>query len=91
MAGYYGLLQIPWSEAPTVIAVPIGTGKNNPTTANSADGEVMLDIEVAGFGQFNGLARQHFGVALKEALNGKRGSVAGARRPTRSNTPGKSP
>jgi kumamolisin len=35
-------------KPPTVIAVPIGTGKNNPTTANSADGEVMLDIEVAG-------------------------------------------
>jgi kumamolisin len=35
-------------RAPKVIAVPIGTGKNNPSTANSADGEVMLDIEVAG-------------------------------------------
>jgi len=35
-------------KPPTVIAVPVGTGKNNPTTANSADGEVMLDIEVAG-------------------------------------------
>jgi kumamolisin len=35
-------------KPPTVIAVPIGTGKNNPTTPNSADGEVMLDIEVAG-------------------------------------------
>jgi kumamolisin len=35
-------------KPPTVIAVPIGTGKNNPTTANSADGEVMLDVEVAG-------------------------------------------
>jgi kumamolisin len=35
-------------EPPKVIAVPIGTGKNNPTNANSADGEVMLDIEVAG-------------------------------------------
>jgi kumamolisin len=35
-------------KPPTVIAVPIGTGKNNPTTSNSADGEVMLDIEVAG-------------------------------------------
>lgn len=33
---------------PKVIAMPVGTGKNNPTTANSADGEVMLDIEVAG-------------------------------------------
>jgi kumamolisin len=35
-------------KPPTVIAVPVGTGKNNPTTASSADGEVMLDIEVAG-------------------------------------------
>jgi kumamolisin len=35
-------------KPPTVVAVPIGTGRNNPTTANSADGEVMLDIEVAG-------------------------------------------
>ena len=35
-------------KPPTVIAVPVGTGKNNPTTADSADGEVMLDIEVAG-------------------------------------------
>jgi kumamolisin len=35
-------------KPPTVIAVPVGTGKNNPTTSNSADGEVMLDIEVAG-------------------------------------------
>jgi len=35
-------------KPPTVVAVPIGAGKNNPTTANSADGEVMLDIEVAG-------------------------------------------
>jgi kumamolisin len=35
-------------KPPKVIAVPIGTGKNNPTNANSADGEVMLDIEVAG-------------------------------------------
>ena len=35
-------------KPPTVIAIPVGTGKNNPTTADSADGEVMLDIEVAG-------------------------------------------
>jgi kumamolisin len=35
-------------KPPKVIAVPIGTGKNNPTNSNSADGEVMLDIEVAG-------------------------------------------
>jgi kumamolisin len=35
-------------KLPKVIAVPIGTGKNSPSTASSADGEVMLDIEVAG-------------------------------------------
>jgi kumamolisin len=34
-------------KAPTVIAVPVGDGKNNPGGPNSADGEVMLDIEVA--------------------------------------------
>ena len=33
--------------APKVTAVSVGHGKNNPTNANSADGEVMLDIEVA--------------------------------------------
>ena len=35
-------------KPPTVIAVPIGTGRNNPTNSTSADGEVMLDIDVAG-------------------------------------------
>jgi kumamolisin len=34
-------------KAPAVIAVPVDGGKNSPTNANSADGEVMLDIEVA--------------------------------------------
>jgi kumamolisin len=33
---------------PTVTAVEIGTAKNSPSTSDSADGEVMLDIEVAG-------------------------------------------
>ena len=33
---------------PKVIAVPVGAGKNSPSTSGSADGEVMLDIEVAG-------------------------------------------
>jgi kumamolisin len=33
---------------PTVIAVPVGNGKNNPGGPNGPDGEVMLDIEVAG-------------------------------------------
>ena len=33
---------------PTVKAVLVDHAKNHPTNANSADGEVMLDIEVAG-------------------------------------------
>jgi kumamolisin len=33
-------------KAPTVTAVSVDKGKNSPTNANSADGEVMLDIEV---------------------------------------------
>jgi kumamolisin len=35
-------------KKPTVKAVSVDGGKNAPTTANSADGEVLLDIEVAG-------------------------------------------
>ncbi len=35
-------------KAPTVTSVSVDGGKNSPTTANSADGEVMLDIEVSG-------------------------------------------
>lgn len=34
-------------KTPKVIAVSVSGGKNSPTNANSADGEVMLDIEVA--------------------------------------------
>jgi kumamolisin len=34
-------------KAPTVSAILVDGGKNAPTNANSADGEVMLDIEVA--------------------------------------------
>jgi kumamolisin len=34
--------------APGITAVPVDGGKNAPSTASSADGEVMLDIEVAG-------------------------------------------
>ena len=33
-------------KAPTVVAVSVDNGKNTPGKANSADGEVMLDIEV---------------------------------------------
>ena len=35
-------------KKPTVKAISVDGGKNSPTNANSADGEVMLDIEVAG-------------------------------------------
>jgi kumamolisin len=34
--------------SPAITAVSVDKGKNAPTTASSADGEVMLDIEVAG-------------------------------------------
>ena len=34
-------------KAPTVVAVSVDGGKNSPSTAEGADGEVMLDIEVA--------------------------------------------
>jgi kumamolisin len=34
--------------APAITAVSVDGGKNAPSTASSADGEVMLDIEVAG-------------------------------------------
>jgi kumamolisin len=34
-------------KTPNVVAVSVSGGKNSPTNANSADGEVMLDIEVA--------------------------------------------
>jgi len=33
---------------PTVTSVPVDGGTNSPTNPNSADGEVLLDIEVAG-------------------------------------------
>jgi kumamolisin len=35
-------------KQPQVIAVSVDGGTNSPTTADSADGEVMLDIEVSG-------------------------------------------
>jgi kumamolisin len=35
-------------KAPTVTTVSVDGGKNSPSNANSADGEVMLDIEVTG-------------------------------------------
>jgi kumamolisin len=35
-------------KEPTVISVSVDKGQNKPTNANSADGEVLLDIEVVG-------------------------------------------
>ena len=35
-------------KPPKVVAVSVSGGKNSPSNPNSADGEVMLDIEVAG-------------------------------------------
>jgi kumamolisin len=41
--------QLKLAETPTVTAVSVGNGSNDPTgDANGPDGEVMLDIEVAG-------------------------------------------
>jgi len=42
---YFSRLNIP---NPSVSAVSVDGAKNSPSTAQSADGEVMLDIEVAG-------------------------------------------
>jgi kumamolisin len=41
---YFTALKLP---VPMVKAISVDGGKNHPTNANSADGEVMLDIEVA--------------------------------------------
>jgi kumamolisin len=41
---YFTSLKLP---VPNVKAISVDGGRNAPTTANSADGEVMLDIEVA--------------------------------------------
>lgn len=45
LTAYFSTLKIP---TPMVEAVPVGSGQNQPGTANGPDGEVMLDIEVAG-------------------------------------------
>ncbi len=44
LTAYFKTLGLP---APGVTAVIVDTGKNAPSNASSADGEVMLDIEVA--------------------------------------------
>jgi kumamolisin len=47
LTNYWNQLNL--TTTPTVSAVSVGNGSNNPTgDPNSADGEVMLDIEVAG-------------------------------------------
>lgn len=44
LTAYFKTLGLP---APAITAVLVNGGKNAPSNANSADGEVMLDIEVA--------------------------------------------
>jgi kumamolisin len=44
IAAYFTGLKLP---VPNVKAISVDGGRNHPTNANSADGEVMLDIEVA--------------------------------------------
>src|SRR5208282_834845 len=45
LSNYFSSLNL---KEPQVISVSVDGGSNSPTTADSADGEVMLDIEVAG-------------------------------------------
>jgi len=45
LSNYFSSLNI---KEPQVISVSVDGGTNSPTTPDSADGEVMLDIEVAG-------------------------------------------
>jgi kumamolisin len=45
ISNYFNSLKI---HPPQVISVSVDGGKNSPSTPDSADGEVMLDIEVAG-------------------------------------------
>jgi kumamolisin len=45
LSNYFGSLNI---NPPQVISVSVDGGTNSPTNANSADAEVMLDIEVIG-------------------------------------------
>jgi kumamolisin len=44
ISAYFAGLKLP---VPNVKAISVDGGRNRPTNANSADGEVMLDIEVA--------------------------------------------
>jgi kumamolisin len=44
LKAYFATLNLP---NPAIVAVPVDGGANSPTTSSSADGEVMLDIEVS--------------------------------------------
>jgi kumamolisin len=44
LTAYFKTLSL---AAPGITAVTVDNGKNSPSTANSSDGEVMLDVEVA--------------------------------------------
>ncbi len=44
LKAYFSSLGLP---NPTIAAISVDGGKNSPSTADSADGEVMLDVEVA--------------------------------------------
>ncbi len=44
LTAYFKTLNL---AAPGITAVNVDSGKNSPSTANSSDGEVMLDVEVA--------------------------------------------
>ena len=46
LATYWTAVQV--APAPTVVAVAVGSATNSPGTDPDSDGEVMLDIEVAG-------------------------------------------
>lgn len=46
LQGYFAKAGV--APAPTVIAVPVDNGSNNPGPDPNADGEVLLDIEVSG-------------------------------------------
>lgn len=45
LQNYFASLKL---QVPDVVSVSVDGGKNSPTNANSADGEVLLDIEVVG-------------------------------------------
>jgi kumamolisin len=45
LTNYFSSIKV---NLPQVISVPVDGGSNSPSTPDSADGEVMLDIEVAG-------------------------------------------